>query len=155
MNKATLTIKTEMQAIDTKNRTWYNSLTDEEKKSLNIWVLTRYLSSVKHSIKDFETHYIEWTNELINTHSNILRTHPELQFKLMQVVGLGKAQFHPWLAPGKRGKDNKVLKWVKEHNLEWNDDECDLYISLTPKEEIQDLMLQHGMELKEVKKLFK
>ena len=32
MVNAKLTIKNEMSAIDTKNRSWYSSLTDEEKK---------------------------------------------------------------------------------------------------------------------------
>ena len=32
MVNAKLTIKNEMSAIDTKNRTWYNTFTDDEKK---------------------------------------------------------------------------------------------------------------------------
>ena len=39
-----LDIKNEMKAIDTKDRKWYNSLTDEEKSKLSLWPLMRYTS---------------------------------------------------------------------------------------------------------------
>ena len=89
MVNAKLTIKNEMSAIDTKNRTWYNSPTDDEKKKVGIWVLMRYCSSVKNNVTDIEEHYLEFTNEIVNVHFNTLR-HPELQFKLMQAIGIGK-----------------------------------------------------------------
>ena len=105
-----LDIKSEMKAIDTKDRSWYNSLTEEEKSKLSLWPLMRYTSSAGD--KNFTEHYLEWTNEVVNVHFNKLRQHPELQFKLLQLVGLGKATFHPWIAPGKRGKKNKIQEWV-------------------------------------------
>ena len=71
MVNAKLTIKNEMSAIDTKNRTWYNSPTDDEKKKVGIWVLMRYCSSVKNNVKDIEEHYLEFTNEIVNVHSQI------------------------------------------------------------------------------------
>ena len=77
MVNAKLTIKNEMSAIDTKNRTWYGTLTDDEKKKVGIWVLMRYLSSVKNNVKDIEEHYMEFTNEIVNVHFNTLRHHPE------------------------------------------------------------------------------
>ena len=101
-----LDIKSEMRAIDTKDRKWYNSLTEEEKSKLSLWPLMRYTSSAGD--KHFAEHYLEWTNEVVNVHFNKLRLHPELQFKLLQLVGLGKTTYHPWIAPGKRGKKNKI-----------------------------------------------
>jgi len=150
-----LTIKEEMSAIDTKNRSWYKSLKPEEQKKLGIWVLMRYASSVKHNIKDFEEHYLEWTNELVNVHFNTLRHHPELQFQLLQAVGLGKAQFHPWVAPGKRGTDNSLFKFIKDKKPEYNDDELEIFIAQHTKEEITDMLEQYGLEKKEIKKLLK
>ena len=129
-----LTIKEEMRSIDVKDRTWYNSLTDEEKKKVGIWVLMRYASSVKHGIKDFEEHYLEWTNELVNVHFNTLRHHPELQYQLLQAVGLGKVQYHPWIAPGKKGTDKPLFKFFKEKHPEYNDD-VPLYTK-TPESDI-------------------
>ncbi len=124
-----------MAAIDRKDRTWWNSLTDEEKKKVSPWVLMRYASSVKHDITGFEEHYLEFINELVNVHFNTVRHHPELQIQLMQVVGLGKNQFHPWIAPGKRGKSDKNVKIMAAHYPHLNDDELNIFISQhTPKE---------------------
>ena len=74
MVNAKLTIKNEMSAIDTKNRTWYGSPTDDEKKKVGIWVLMRYPSSVKNNVKDIEEHYMEFTNEIVNVHFNHITT---------------------------------------------------------------------------------
>jgi hypothetical protein len=150
-----LTIKEEMRSIDVKDRTWYNSLTDEEKKKVGIWVLMRYASSVKHGIKDFEEHYLEWTNELVNVHFNTLRHHPELQYQLLQAVGLGKIQYHPWIAPGKKGTDKPLFKFFKEKHPEYNDDELAIFLLQYDKAEITDILEQYGLEKKDIKKLLK
>ncbi|MDA9302719.1 hypothetical protein N8072_00925 [bacterium] len=134
-----LSIKTEMSAIDTKNRAWYNSLTDEEKKKVSPWMLMRYASSVKHDITEFEEHYLEWTNELVNVHFNTLRHHPELQMQLLQVVGIGKNQFHPWLAPGKRGKSDKMVELVAGKYPHLNDDEINIYLNTLTTKQTKDL----------------
>ena len=148
-----LDIKNEMKAIDTKDRKWYNSLTDEEKSKLSLWPLMRYTSS--EGDKNFKEHYLEWTNEVVNVHFNKLRQHPELQFKLLQLVGLGKPTFHPWIAPGKRGKKNKIHEWVIKNYSHLNDDEVDIFISTRTKEDFISLFEEYGMTKKEIKELLK
>jgi hypothetical protein len=150
-----LTIKEEMRAIDTKDRDWYNSLTDEERKKLGIWVMMRYVSTVKHDIKDFEEHYLEWTNELVNVHHNILRHHPQLQFQLLQAVGLGKSMFHQWIAPGKKGTDSKLYKIFKELYPQYNDDELELFTLQHTEHEITEILEELGYDKKEIKKIIK
>lgn len=135
-----LSIKSEMSAIDRKNRNWWDSLSDEEKKKVSPWVLMRYASSVKHDIDAFEEHYLEFTNELVNVHFNTLRHHTQLQIQLLQVVGLGKDQFHPWIAPGRKGKTNKNLKFFAEKYPHLNDDELNIYASQFTEKEVKDLI---------------
>ena len=77
-----LNIKEEMRAIDAKDRRWYDSLTEEEKSKLGIWLLMRYTSNAGE--KMFQEHYLEWTNEVVNVHFNKLRKHPQLQWQLLQ-----------------------------------------------------------------------
>ena len=50
-----------MRAIDTRDRNWYDSLTDEEtvKYNKNMWTQQRFISSCKGQ---FAEHYLEWTN---------------------------------------------------------------------------------------------
>ena len=152
---AKLTIKEEMRAIDTKDRAWYDSLTDDEKKKVGLWVLMRYTSSTKHDIKDIEEHYLLYTNELVNVHFNTLRHHPQLQFQLLQALGLGKQMYHPWIAPGKKGTETKLFKFLKQHYDNYNDDELEMYISHHDKDELQELLQDFGLEKKEIKALLK
>jgi hypothetical protein len=113
----------------------------------------RYTSSAGD--KNFTEHYLEWTNEVVNVHFNKLRQHPELQFKLLQLVGLGKPTFHPWIPPGKRGKKNKIQDWVVKNYSQLNDDEVDIFISNKTKEDFIELFEEYGMTKKEIKELLK
>lgn len=150
-----LTIKEEMSAIDTKNRSWYQNLSDDDRKKLGMWVLMRYASATQHDIKDFEEHYLEWTNELVNVHFNTIRHHPELQFQLLQAVGLGKSMYHPWIAPGKRGTESKLFKFLREHYSHLNDDELLLFIEQHSDSEIVSLLEEFGLDKKKIKEITK
>lgn len=152
-----LSIKNEMRAIDTKNRGWYDSLTDEEREKYNkgIWTQQRYVSSCKHDIKEFEEHYLEWTNELVNVHHNTLRHHPQLQFQLMQAVGLGKSMFHQWINPPKGVQKNKLMSIFSEQYPHLNDDELALLMYQYTKDEVKDLLDELGYSKAEIKKIVK
>jgi len=142
-----------MRAIDAKDRRWYNSLTEEEKSKLGIWLLMRYTSNAGE--KMFQEHYLEWTNEVVNVHFNKLRKHPQLQWQLLQLVGLGKPTYHPWIAPGKAGKKNKLQKWVEENYPHLNDDEVDIFISVRSKEDFIELFEEYGLDKKQIKDILK
>ena len=148
-----LNIKEEMRAIDVKDRRWYDSLTEEEKSKLGIWLLMRYTSNAGE--KMFQEHYLEWTNEVVNVHFNKLRKHPQLQWQLLQLVGLGKPTYHPWIAPGKAGKKNKLQKWVEENYPHLNDDEVDIFISVRSKEDFIELFEEYGLDKKQIKDILK
>ena len=147
-----LNIKEEMRSIDQKDRAWYDSLTDDEKKKLGLWLLMRYTSNAggKHA-----EHYLEWTNEAVNVHFNTIRKHPQLQYQLLQLVGIGSTVFHPWIAPGKRGKKNKIQEWVIKNYSHLNDDEVDIFISTRTKDDFIELFEEYGMTKKEIKELLK
>lgn len=151
MNK--LNIKEEMRAIDAKDRRWYDSLTQEEKGKLGMWLLMRYTSSAGE--KMFQEHYLEWTNEVVNVHFNKIRKHPQLQWQLLQLVGLGKPTYHPWIAPGKAGKKNKLQKWVEENYPHLNDDEVDIFIGVRSKEDFIELFEEYGLDKKQIKDILK
>ena len=44
---------------------------------------------------------------------NALRHHPELQFKLMQAIGIGKQMFHPWIALAKKVLKNHLINGIR------------------------------------------
>ena len=152
-----LSIKNEMRAIDTKDRNWYNSLTEEERTKYNkaIWTQQRYVSSCKHDITDFEEHYLEWTNELVNVHHNTLRHHPQLQFQLLQAVGIGKNMFHQWVNPPRGATKNKLETIFSEHYPSLNDDELAILMSQYTKPELKDFLDELGYTKAEIKKIVK
>ena len=63
-----LNIKEEMRVIDQRDRTWWNSLSEEELKKVSIFVLMRYTSAVQTRSSDIEYHYLWLTNEFVNIH---------------------------------------------------------------------------------------
>lgn len=150
-----ISIKNEMLAIDTKDRGWWDRLTDDERKKVGPWILMRYTSACKNSNQQFEEHYLEWTNELVNVNFNSLSHHPQLQIQLMQALGLGMSMYHPWIAPGKKGKSNKLHQTFQKIYRHMNDDEIDIMINMYDKDELTELLEQHGIDKKEIKKLLK
>ena len=152
-----LSIKEEMRAIDQRDRGWWDSLTKEEQNKVGIFVLMRYTSAVQTKSAEIEQHYLALTNELVNKHYNILRREPQLQHKLLQCVGLGSTQFHPWIPPSKqrKGKSGKLVKWLQELYPIYNDDEIDLLVSTNDTQNFKDLAEEMGMDKKQIKELFK
>tara|TARA_Y100000389_G_scaffold202546_1_gene248140 strand:+ start:48 stop:509 length:462 start_codon:yes stop_codon:yes gene_type:complete len=149
-----LTIKEEMRAIDQRDAGWWDTLTEEEQKKISPWLLMRYTSACDTNHDAIRDHYLSMTNELVNVHFNTLRHHVQLQHRLMQVVGIGKSQYHPWIAPGKRQKKNKVAEWLLTLYPGINDDELDILLE-SPKAELKSLAESAGMTDKDIKALFK
>ena len=149
-----LSIKEEMRAIDQRDTGWWDTLTDEEKKKVSPWVLMRYTSACDTNHDEIRDHYLIMTNELVNVHFNAIRHHTQLQHRLLQVVGIGKTQYHPWIAPGKRQKKNKIAEWLLELYPHLNDDELDILLQ-SDKKELTALAESAGMTDKDIKALFK
>lgn len=149
-----LSIKEEMRAIDQRDVGWWDSLTEEEQKKVGIWILMRYTSACDSNHDQIRDHYLSMTNDLVNVQFNTLRHHPQLQHRLLQIVGIGKSQYHPWIPPGKRQKKNKVADWLIKLYPSINDDELDLLLQST-KAELKALAEQTGMTDKDIKALFK
>lgn len=149
-----LNIKEEMRVIDTRDRGWWDTLTEEEveKFSKAMWTQMRWASSVKGSNA---AQYLMLVNEFTNLHFNTLRHHPRLQHQLLQLAGVGKTQYHEWISPGKRGTKNKLEAWIAEQYPQYSDDEIELLAQTNDKQTFVDMMEQQGMTKKEIKDIFK
>lgn len=153
------TIKQEMAAIDRRQFGWYSSLTDQERKDLSMWVLMRYCSSTGSRVSEINHHYLTMTNELVNVNFNDLRHHPELQMRLMQCVGIGTDQFHPWIKPGKRTQSVKGNAKLHDFYLELyphlSNDEVSLALDAMGTDEIKNLLVDAGIPEKKIKEYLK
>jgi hypothetical protein len=151
-----LDIKEELKAIDQRDTSWWDSLTEEEQSKVSIFVLMRYTSSVDNKNTEIVSHYLTMTNEFVNVHYNELRKDPQLQHKLLQLVGIGINQFHPWIAPSKKRKtNNKIIKWLSTLYPQYSDDELDLLVQTNDKKDLLDLAESSGLSQKEITELFK
>lgn len=143
-------IKDLLSALDNNNKHFYANLTDEAKKKVSMWMMMRYLSS---SQKNPE-HYLIMTNELVNVNFSAVRHHPELQWMLASAAGVGKNDFHPWIAPAKKKSKNKLFDAVKRLYPNRKDDELDLLLSISSTDDLIDLFAASGMQDKEITELF-
>jgi hypothetical protein len=150
-----LNINEEMRVIDTKDRSWWDTLTEEEveKFSKGMWTQMRWATSVTGGK---EAEYLLLVNSYVNEHFNVLAKHQRLQHQLLQIAGSeGKVRPRKWLPPGKRGKKNKLIDWLVTQYPQCNNDELEIIAATTDKKEFRDIMEQQGMKPKEIKELLK
>lgn len=153
------TVKEEMAALDRRDFSWYNNLSDDDRKSLSMWVLMRYCSSTSNRVHEINEHYLIMTNELVNVHFNDLRHDPELQWRLMQCVGIGSNQFHAWIKPMKRKKSKKANAKLEDFYLtlypHLKDDEVAMALDAMETDEIKALLEEAGISKNKVKDYLK
>jgi len=149
--ESTLTLQMELPAMDLGNKNFYRDLSDEHKKEIGIWVLMRFMSSSQNNAE----HHIMMVNDLVNHNFNNLSKHPELQWKLLALCGTGKKQFHPWIAPPKGIKKNKVEAAILEHYPLLRDDELEMLLRINTQEDLEEFFKDNGYDDKTIKELFK
>jgi len=102
-----LNIHNEMACFDRKDRDFYDSLTDEERKKFSNYLMIRWGSSVQGS-RDLQEFYLISTNERLNRHFFSLGRHPRLQWLMATMVSPGMGTHrHQWIAPHRRGAGTK------------------------------------------------
>ena len=63
-----LDIKSMMRAVDSRDKTWYDRLTDEDKKLYSPYMSMKWTAAVEHKDKVIQEFYIEEVNENVNKH---------------------------------------------------------------------------------------
>lgn len=149
-----INLKSVMKAIDTRDVDWYNNLSEDDKKEVSIWQLMRFASSCNSSIPDINYHYLVMTNEIVNVNFNNLRKHTDLQFRLLQTVGIDSPQFHPWIKPPKSIKKDNLSEYLKTIFTDLNDDEISILAS-NDKKDIKLFLRERGLTDQEIKEILK
>jgi hypothetical protein len=149
-----LGIANEMAMFDTKNRDFYDSLSEEEKKKFGPFLMIRWGAAVEGS-PEMQAYYLMSTNEKLNKHFFDISAsqHKKLQWLLATTVspGLGK-QRHQWLAGKKKESNNKAAKFFRELYPHLKEDEIELLGRLNSKEDIKQLAREHGWTDERVRK---
>ena len=144
-----LSIANEMKMFDRKVRSFYDELTDEERKKFSNFLMIRYGSAVEGS-RELQEFYVIATNERFNKHFFSLSRHPKLQWLCATSVSpdLG-SQRHNWIAPKKKeaglSAKRKALMEIYPH---YKDDEIDMLASITSQKEIDEYKRLAGQDKK-------
>jgi hypothetical protein len=148
-----LDIKNEMAQFDRKNRAFYDSLTDEQKKKFSPFLMIRYGSSVTGS-PDLQAYYLISTNDRLNRHFFDVNTtqHKKLQWLLATTVSPGMGnQYHQWIAPKKKTSNNKSIKFLREQYPNLKEDEIKLLAEINDRNELQQRARELGWDDRSIK----
>ena len=142
-----LDIRNEMAQFDRKNREFYDSLTEEQKKKFSPYLMIRWGSSVQGS-RDLQEFYLISTNQRLNRHFFSINTaqHKKLQWLMATTVSPDMGtQRHQWIAPRKKepgaGTMRKQLAELFPH---LKDDEIELLAQMTTKAELDQYLRDLG-----------
>ena len=144
-----LSIQNEMAQFDRKNREFYDSLTDEERKKFSNYLMIRWGSAVQGS-RELQEFYVIATNERLNKRFFDINRHPRLQWLCATTVSpdLG-TQRHPWIAPKKREAGaSGIKKQVAELYPHLKDDEVELMSRINDKKDIDTYLKASGQDAK-------
>ena len=150
--QAQLPIKEVLAAIDKKDRGWYSRLPPEKRKAFSAWMIQRYVSSCQGRNA---AHYLYFTNLFVNEHFMDIKD-TELQWLLLTAAGTGKVEFHPYIKPpNARKKKNRVSDFLHGIYPHIKGDEIQLLIDINSKDELKQLAVDHGLDDKQIKEIFK
>ena len=144
-----LSIQNEMIQFDRKNRMFYDSLTDEERKKFSNYLMIRWGSSIQGSA-ELQGYYLQSSNHYVNKHFFDINRHPKLQWLCATAVSpdLG-TQRHQWIAPKKKEAGaSGIRKQIAELFPHMKDDEVELMSKINTKKDIDAYLKQLGQEVK-------
>lgn len=144
-----LSIQNEMIQFDRKNRLFYDSLTDEERKKFSNYLMIRWGSSVQGAA-ELQGYYLQSSNHYVNKHFFAINRHPKLQWLCATAVSpdLG-TQRHQWIAPKKKEAGaSGIRKQIAELFPHLKDDEVELMSKINTKKDIDAYLKQLGQEAK-------
>ena len=140
-----LSIRNEMREFDTKNREFYDSLPDEERKKFSNYLMIRWGSAVRGS-RELQEFYVIATNERLNRHFFAVNRHPKLQWLMATTVSPDMGAFdHVWIAPKKKETgSNEVKKMLLDLYPGMKIADIETLASLVDRKELREYLREHG-----------
>lgn len=142
-----LSIQNEMSCFDRKDREFYDSLTDEERKKFSNYLMIRWGSAVQGA-PELQEFYLISSNERLNKHFFDVNRHPKLQWLMATSVSPGMGVHrHQWIAPKKKDTgSNEIKKALLELYPTMKSSDIEVLASLTDKKDIKDHLKKFGEE---------
>jgi hypothetical protein len=147
-----LDIKRELRAVDQREHTFYDNLSDLEKKEFSPYILMRYVANVQINETDIQEWYLERTNEFVNKNHWVLsKNHKALLWKLFASCGTGINCYHPYLKAGSKEKANKIEKLLIQIYPTMKLTDIKLMASMMDKKDKEELFDKMGFDKKQRK----
>lgn len=149
-----LAITSEMRALDRKDRGYWDSFTDEEKKKFSTFLMVRWGSCVQGS-SELQEFYLVATNLQLNKNFFAASKHPKLQWLMATAVSPGIGEFkHNWIANKKKAGEskNKAVKFLSKIHPTYKTADVELLASLMDDKEVKALAEAHGYTKEQIKK---
>lgn len=140
-----LDIRHEMRQLDNKNRGFYQSLTDEERRKFSTFLMIRWSSAVSGP-RDLQEYYVQACNHFLNRHFFAINRHPQLQWLCATAVSPGTgAHDHPWIKPPQRGgSKNKRRRLLMDLFPNMKQADIDTLYHLVDDKELQKYLRDQG-----------
>jgi len=151
-----LTVNYEMSALDRKDRSFYDDLTDDEKKKFSNYLMIRYGSSVGGS-SDMQAYYLMSTNTKLNRNFfNIPKDHEKLQWLTVTTISPGFGnQYHSWISMKKKeGGNSKVMKFLRAQYPTYKEEDLKVLASINDPKVWKEMGKELGMTPEQLKKEF-
>jgi len=134
-----------MAQFDLKNRSFYDELTDEERKKFSNYLMIRWGSAVQGS-RDLQEFYVIATNQRLNRHFFAVNRHPKLQWLMATSVSPGMGTHrHQWIAPKKKDAGSSEIKRsLMEIYPTMKMSDIQVLAAITDLKEIRDHFRNHG-----------
>lgn len=144
-----LSLASEMAALDTKDRGFYDSLDPDELKKFSLFLMMKYSSNVE-GIAELQEWYLRAHNERVNRYFFQLGAHPKLQWLLCTTVSpnMGR-QRHYWLKTPSR--QNKIFKFLENLYPHMSDSELELMAEINTIDQIKQYARALGWDDKRIR----
>jgi hypothetical protein len=152
-----LDIWDELREADMGNRDFYASLKPTLQKQFSPLVAMRWFSSTQDG-SQYRDYILQMTNEMLNIDFFTIAKHPELQWKILALCGVGKSIRRQWIAmPKRRRALSKVDEFMLQFYPSANDIELEILTKDLTREEFEQFAKSSGctdIKLKEVIEAF-
>ena len=138
-----------LAALDRKDVEFFTNLTPDEQKSIQPFVLMRWLTGTYNKRQVF------LINEIVNPYVFNMNNDKELLWKLLTICTTGKPQRYVWNKPGLKGSNNPTATKVVQQYFGYNSVDAAKSVKLLAHDDIVMMAEELGWQDEELNKLKK
>lgn len=142
-----LDIKAMMRAVDTRDKNWFQNLSNDDKKLYSPYMTLKWTASVDHKDRAVQEFYIEEANSNINKHLwTLSKNHKGLLWKLSAMCGSTFVLFHKWIYPKKKtGSTKSKMKELQDLYPNAKQADLDVLNATMSTKDFTALKKEHGI----------